>query len=236
MHVLILAAGFGTRLKKYGENIPKGLIPMEKETLFGKIADELSSHSLTAVTNDRFFPAYTQWLTDHGKEITLLNDGARDPDHRLGALGDILFAVHKNHWENDDLLVIPSDTYYEFSIEAFIKFAQEKGSFATVVRKMSADQIANRLGCAVVENDRITDFVEKPSVPPSDYAAIPFYYYPKQTLALLSDYKGSGGNMDAPGSIIPWLLTKGVSVYAFVTEGETLDVGTTADVEKLAAL
>jgi NDP-sugar pyrophosphorylase family protein len=237
MHVLILAAGFGTRLKAYGQALPKGLIPVGSTTLLGKVTRELDGHQIAIVTNGRFFSVYQEWIKENNltPKVTLISDEAVDPESRLGAIGDIVFGLESLSWSDADLLVVPSDTYYEFSIQDFIAFATAKQGFTTVVRRMDVDQIAGRLGCAIVADERITDFVEKPTVPPSDLAAIPFYYYPKDILSLIPEYVKSGGNMDAPGNIIPWLLSKYIPVYAYVTEGKTLDVGTVEDVTTLAA-
>lgn len=237
MRVLILAAGFGTRLKTYGETLPKGLIPVGSTTLLGKVIHELDGHEIAIVTNAKFFDVYSRWLqqNEYNSKVVLLNDSATEPESRLGAIGDIIFGLDTLSWWDEPVLIVPSDTYYEFSIAAFISFANEKQSFATVVRRMSVEQIAGRLGCASVVDEQITRFEEKPDHPASDLAAIPFYFYSKQALTLIPEYAQSGGNMDAPGNIIPWFLSKHIPVFAYVTEEKTLDVGTVEDVQKLAA-
>lgn len=240
MNILLLAGGFGTRLKAYGEKTPKGLIPRGKSTLVGDLIDEvIALRSATAlVTNARFASTYRKWLeaNELSSQIQLLSNQAKNPDERLGALGDIVFALEHFNWWGDDLLVLSTDTYHEFSMRDFVEFSQEKASFSTVVRKLSKEVIAGRLGCAVMNDDRIIEFIEKPEKPTSVFAAIPFYYYTKKTLSLLPDYKKDGGNMDAPGSIIPWFISRGVDVFGYITDGETLDVGTTEDVKALGAI
>ncbi len=243
MNILLLAAGFGTRLKEFGKTTPKGLIAQGAKTLLGHVVDDVCDFSqkspIALVTNDIFFEKYSTWVQKNyaEKEIHILNDGAREPDKRLGALGDIVFSLDTLSWWNDDLLILPSDTYYQFSLEQFVEFAKKNSGFATVVRDMHDKQIiAGRLGCAIIKNDQIVEFVEKPVEPPSTLAAIPFYYYPKEVLAMFSAYQKEGGNMDAPGSIIPWFLKKNIPVFAFVTEGKTLDVGTTDDINKLQSI
>jgi len=241
MNILILAAGFGTRLKEYGEQTPKGLIPTANGTLMGHVIDECLAldFPIALVTNNRFFPVYTDWLAKSylSANVQVLNDGANIPEKRLGALGDIDHSINELSWQNDDLLVVPSDTFFEFSLSEFVCFAQEENLFATVVRDMGDKKlIANRLGCPTVQYERIVSFVEKPAEPPTTFAAIPFYYYPKHVLAMLPEYRSSGGNMDAPGSIIPWLLSKQVGVAAFQISSSTLDVGTPADIETLHGL
>lgn len=241
MNILILAAGFGTRLKEYGEATPKGLIPTTKGTLLDHVLQECAGLQapIALVTNEKFYPVYREWILKNYPDLNvkLINDGATAPEARLGAIGDILYVLKELSWEEDDLLVIPSDTFFGFPLTDFVTFAQEENMFATVVRDMQDKAIiANRLGCPTIKDERIIAFVEKPADPPTTVAAIPFYYYPKRILPLLSDYKRSGGNMDAPGSIIPWLLSKQQNIAAFQISSATLDVGTPADVESVHSL
>ncbi len=241
MNALLLAAGFGTRLGEFGQTIPKGLIVSRNTTLIERVIRDVQGipdlvSKRAVVSNERFAKLYSQWLQEHGytDSFRFLSDGTTEPEKRKGALGDILFCLEELSWWDEDLLVLSTDTYYEFSMKEFAQFAKEKGSFATVVRDMGTiEQIRNRLGCAVLEGDRIASFVEKPANPPSTYAAIPFYYYSKQALQALRSYAVSGGNLDAPGNIIPWFIQQEIPVFAFKTEGTTIDVGTLADVETL---
>lgn len=241
MNILILAAGFGTRLLEYGEVTPKGLIPSAHGTLMNHILDEsfkLKS-PLALVTNEKFYTTYSNWLSKEypANSVQILNDGVSKPEERRGAIGDILFALEQLKWEDDDLLVTPSDTFFEFSLTEFATFAQDAGIFSTVVRDLGERSlIANRLGCPTVSDERIVAFEEKPSSPATTLAAIPFYFYPKHILGLLADYKLAGGNTDAPGSVIPWLLTKQIPVGAFQTSSRTLDVGTPEDVSAVHSL
>lgn len=240
MKILILAAGFGTRLKEYGEHIPKGLIPTATGTLMDHLVAE--SESLNApialVTNERFFQKYTEWCTKSGKNaVRLINDGAQQPENRLGAIGDIVFSLNTLQWWNDDLLVIPSDTFFDFSLRQFVDYAQQMKMFTLVVRDLGDKSlIANRLGCATVQDGRVVSFVEKPTVPATSLAAIPFYYYPQDVLRLLLQYQQAGENMDAPSFVIPWFLSRQVPVAAYTISGKTLDVGTVEDVAVLHSL
>lgn len=243
MRVLLLAAGFGTRLGSFGESTPKGLIQAGPTTLLGKAVIDVfrldpKPDDVALITNERFVEAYGRWLVDKGyaQRVQFFSDGALDPTSRIGAIGDILLAIEHFGWEDDDLLVVPSDTYYTFSLKSFVDFARRHDGLSTIFRELPKATIADRLGCGVLNGERLIDFVEKPHDPPSGFAAIPFYYYPQSYLRLIRDYKSSGGTMDAPGSLVPWLLGKQKSVFAYITDGETLDVGTPGDMEKLQTL
>lgn len=238
MKALILAAGFGTRLKTLGETIPKGLIRHGQTPLIDYLLREVGDipeiKQIALVSNNRYARAYEVWLKRHQLDIQLLNNGVDESDMRLGALGDLIFGIDQLQWQTQPILVLPSDTYFRFPLAGVIRKFRETGEFTTVLRQMpDKSVIANRLGCAVLNEDRIIEFAEKPSQPRSLYAAIPFYIYPPKVVSLLDTYRKQGNTLDAPGSIINWLIENRHPVHAYVTEYETLDVGTPADVTQL---
>ncbi len=238
MHILYLAAGFGTRLLEYGQTMPKGLIPFGNTTLLDRLVQDTQrlGASATLCTNERFFSLYTEWrdTVSAYKTIDVVSDGAKEPAQHLGALGDIAYIFEQKKLWGEDVLVLSTDTYYQFAMSDFVAFAQEKRAFATVVRDMgTTEPIRGRLGCATMTGEMITAFVEKPQEPSSTFAAIPFYWYAKEMHEDFARYKQEREDMDAPGRIIPWLLSQGRNVFGYVTKDQTLDVGTITDVEQL---
>ncbi|MBI3619743.1 NTP transferase domain-containing protein [Candidatus Roizmanbacteria bacterium] len=243
MNALILAGGFGTRLGVSGKTTPKGLLTHGKTALLEYILEELkrtnSIRKIALVTNARFYSVYKKWLQLFypSLDVNVVNDGVSQPDKRKGALGDFVFSTTRLRWQGSDLLVTPSDTYFQFSFQKLIFFYEKRKAFTTVVRRFNdVSEIENRLGCAVVKHDNIVEFIEKPKKAISHYAAIPFYIYPTNFVNRVKEYQKTGGNMDTPGSVIPWLLQKNIQVFAFQTTSTTLDVGTETDIRKLQQL
>lgn len=241
LNAIILAAGFGTRLNG-AINLPKGLIKSAGSTLLGHIIQDIQQTKpiakTTLITNTKYHSQYRDWLkaTFPDFPITIINNHIATNDKRLGALGDLIHALdHTNGW-SQDTLVLPSDTYYSFALNDLINFYSQHQGFVTVIRSMDKAEIKNRLGCAVLDNSQITQFIEKPANPPSNFAAIPFYIYPANHLSLLKDYQQQGGNLDAPGSIIPWLINNDGPVYAMIVDTPTIDVGTPPDIKTLKDL
>ena len=241
MKSIILAGGYGTRLGEMGEQLPKGLIEFNGTNLISRVVDELTKigvSDIAVVTNSKYFALFENWVAGQKAKITLLSDNTTSPENRLGALGDLNFAIHKLGWEKENILVTPSDTYFTFSLSTFMDSIQKNPQqFSTIVRKMDTENIKERLGCAVLsETGMITTFVEKPVAPPSPYAAIPFYYYPSEIHTLLHQYAAEGNSMDAPGNIIPWLLKNNYPVHAHIVTDNTIDVGTLKEVELLKSM
>jgi glucose-1-phosphate thymidylyltransferase len=237
---LIIAGGFGTRSGL--ENLPKGLVELgDSTTIIDHIIKEmLQLHALgqrALISNAKFYGAYKAWLEEMGysRQITLVNNGVSEPVNRLGAIGDILFALNQLDWPvNQGLLVLPSDTLFQFALAQFIKFAQNRSGLSTVLYRTEPEIIANRLGCATInQRGEIVAFQEKPAQPQSNLAVAPFYFYHPKTLPELNRFAEHGGNLDAPSNIIPYLLANRVPVSAFVTNAPVKDIGTQADIQAL---
>lgn len=244
MNILILAAGYGTRLEQFGINLPKGLIEVGGKTILQRMLSDISTldyNNLLLITNNRFFDLYKEYCTDNScARLEVMSDNTTDPELRLGGVGDIVYALDKKNWWNEDVLICPTDTPTHLSLKDFIRFCNEsaKGHSATIFKQLPVDQIAGRLGCATLTKEHLlTGFFEKPKTPPSNLAAIPFYYYSKEALTYIRGHKNSlkdktGKMLDAPGNLIHWLVGARQNVYGYVMEEEAVDIGTMEDVQK----
>jgi glucose-1-phosphate thymidylyltransferase len=237
MKAVILAGGFSTRLHPLTRHTPKGLLPLLGKPMASYVLDgvvaakELSG--ITLVTTSLFYPQFDAFCREtYGNRISVIQNGVMTEHTRLGALGDLSFALSQTGWK-DDILVATSDTVSSLSLPDFISFFQTRRAPTTVVFKTpSRALITNRLGCAILEGDRVASFFEKPKRPASSFIGVPFYIFPKESLALIRDYLAEGHPKDAPGAIIPWLITKG-PVYGYRMKGYYHDVGTVATYEEL---
>jgi len=241
-NILVLAAGFGTRLGSLSQKLPKGLITFKGQTLLGRMLTDAYTlphqNPIAIITNNYHRQYYREWLShnDIAGRVKLITNGVDSISQSRGAIGDMAFALDHLLWWDQDLLVLPSDTYYNFSLIDLLKLSWQYQTFCTVVRQVSKEVIKNRLGCAVMSGEAIIDFIEKPDFPPSSYAAIPFYYYPKTLLPYIKKYLKTDNNHDAPGSIIPWFITQGLKIHTLKVTSQTLDVGTLEDINTLTTL
>src|SRR3989338_8733767 len=115
MKVLILAAGYGTRLYPLVKDTPKPLLKIGDKPLINYLLEKIGGlNGLTevlVVTNNKFAAVFKEWAKKqkgYVVPITIINDGTETPDDRLGSVGDINFVLEKELVQ-EDLLVIGGD-------------------------------------------------------------------------------------------------------------------------------
>ena len=221
MKVLILAAGYATRLRPLTDTIPKPLLPVGGRPMVDWILDrvaETSADEVHLVTNSRFAADFERWAV--GKDIHVHDDGTTSNEDRLGAIGDIAFVGL-----DDDMLVIASDNLFDYSLGDYEQFWREKGGSCLAVHDVGDVELAKKYGIVDVDaEDRITDFVEKPEQPSSTLAATAAYLYRREHAALVPTYLADGNPPDQPGNFVAW-LHKREPVYAYRFPGEWYDIG-----------
>src|SRR5215470_14621711 len=114
MKLIILAAGYATRLYPLTLNQPKPLLPVGGKPMLEHVLDNLKSlenlDHIYVVTNEKFTCHFQRWAdsyatTHQGAPITIINDQTTDESNRLGAIGDINLVLTKEQID-DDLMVV----------------------------------------------------------------------------------------------------------------------------------
>lgn len=236
MNALILAAGYATRLYPLTQDFPKPLLEVGGRAILDHLVDQLESlaglDSLWLVTNHRFFPHFEQWRARRPprKPMHLLDDGTTRDDERLGAVGDLRFALGRVGLE-DDLLVTAADNLPCFPLAEFVTTFQARRASLVCVHRVTDPERLRRTGVAVLDTEgRVVEFAEKPREPKSQWAVPPLYLFPRATLPRVSAYLDAGGSPEAPGHFLEWLC-RVEPVYAWPATGPILDIGTPASLE-----
>jgi len=240
MKVLILAAGYATRLYPLTQNQPKPLLLVAGKPMIEYVLDNIEPiggiDRVYVVTNAKFAGHFQKWAdtyraTKSKLDFTIVNDGSTDDTNKLGAIGDLHF-VMKKEIVNDDLLVVAGDNLFSESLEAFGKFCRQKNAPVLGVYDVgSLEEIKKYNSISMDAKGRITFFEEKPKNPTSTITGIALYYYPKSTLPLIKQYIAEGNNPDQPGRLVQWLYPK-IPVYTWVVPGLWFDIGSKESLEE----
>ncbi|MBM3253742.1 MAG: nucleotidyltransferase family protein [Candidatus Omnitrophica bacterium] len=233
MKALLLAAGYGERLYPITRDIPKPLLNVKGkpiiEHLVLKLKDVDSVNEVLVITNDKFYEKFKRWKKNSGfSNIRLINDSTKSINARLGAIGDVQYAIRDKDIK-EDLLVIGGDNFFEFELLDFIIFAQTKSPFCSIgVYNIHNKLKAKRFGVVKLNKDnRVIAFREKPRKPDTTLVSPCIYYFTKSKLPLISKYLKEGNNPDMTGHFIRW-LHKRDWVYGFIFRGNWIDIGNKA--------
>jgi glucose-1-phosphate thymidylyltransferase len=240
MNVLILAAGYATRLYPLTLNKAKPLLEIAGKPMIERIIEQLGSVSdlgiIYVVTNAKFAAQFEEWAKQlHERSpkvhISVINDGSTSDDDKLGAIGDINLAVTKEGLANQDLLVIAGDNLFTDPLDSFVNYAQDKEAVVAVFDVGNREAMKKYASVTLDDGGVITRFQEKPQNPESTLAALALYYYSRRILPLIQKYLSEGNNPDQPGRFLEWLYTR-KPVNTFEIKGGWLDIGSKETLEE----
>jgi len=229
MKALILAAGYAVRLHPLTENQPKPLLEVGSKALLGHILDKIEAlpeiNEVLVVTNGKFYLQFQRWLQQHrlAKKISHLNDGTKNNENRLGAVGDLYFVLQQCRIE-EPLLVIAGDNLFGFSLPRFVqRFQKVKHSCVAFYDFQDIEKVRKKYGVGVLHGSKVLQFDEKPEKPQSSLASTACYIFTPEDLALVPKALAHGG-VDNPGDFIRFLIANS-EVYSFVFQEHWFDIG-----------
>ena len=236
MNALILAAGYGTRLKPYTDETAKPLLPVAGKPLIERCIDWVAAsdkvEQVLVVCNQRYWHNFQQWRRGLSSPLalTLINDGSTTNENRLGAIRDIELVIERQAVDGD-LLVMAADNIFTFPLADFARFFEAKQTPVITAHVLGDPEKLKRTGVVQLDaHDRVIDFEEKPASPKSNLGVPPLYIYPRRSLGRFRQYLANPVNPDAPGHFIAW-LHKREAVHAFRFEGDRYAVDDAASYE-----
>jgi glucose-1-phosphate thymidylyltransferase len=239
MKIIILAAGYATRLYPLTLNQPKPLLPVAGRPMIDHVLDNLAGikglDHVYVVTNEKFAGHFQKWADARpakpGLNFTIVNDHSTDDTNKLGAIGDLHLVLTREKVD-DDVLVVAGDNLFSERLDGFGKFAQEKNTPVLAVYDVgNLEEIKKYNSITIDGAGRITFFEEKPKQPTSTLTGIALYYYPKSVVPLIHQYIAEGNNPDQPGRLVQWLYPR-VPFLTWKVPGIWYDIGSRETLEE----
>ena len=148
MNAILLAAGYGTRIRSLFPDTPKALIEVGGRALIDHLLANLARsgvvESALVVTNDRYHAALQRHLSAATPPLptSVISDGTASEQERLGALGDLHLALRRLD-RGGDVLVAATDKLLAFELAGPLRFARERAAPVTFcVRIQRSDDAA----------------------------------------------------------------------------------------------
>jgi glucose-1-phosphate thymidylyltransferase len=232
LKVLLLAAGYATRLYPLTLDKPKPLLPVAGKPVLeyslGIIESLKEADEIFIVTNQKFSGHFVAWSREYksGKKITVVNDLTVSNEDRLGATGDIEFVIEKMGI-NDDLMVLAGDNIFMAPLSGFLDFSYSHRPFVSIgLYDVKDIELSRQYGIVSIDkNNVVLDFKEKPADPPSTLAAMCLYFFPKGRLGIVKEYLNTDNSQDAPGYFLQWLYKKETMFGYVFRDKKWFDIG-----------
>jgi len=173
MRALLLAAGFGTRLRPLTDTIPKCLVPINGRPLLDHWLELLARGGVNqALVNLHYLPEAVRVFlakSTYPLEITTVYE-----DPLLGTAGTLL--KNKNYFRQEPIMLIHADNLSFFDVRKFIrKFDNRESGIDITMMTFNTDDPKT---CGIVELDEmaiVCAFHEKVTNPPGNIANAAVY-------------------------------------------------------------
>ena len=221
MKALLLAGGFGTRLRPLTYTRPKHLLPIANRPHIEHVFDLLRRHGISDVV------LTTSYLAEAFEETVdrALSDGMNvyvtHEEVGLGTAGALKNA--EAEIGDETFLVFNGDVLTDVDLDDLVAFHRDTGAQGTILLTPVEDPSA--FGVVPTEPDgRVTGFIEKPprSEAPTDQINAGVYVLEPAVL----DRIPAGREWSVERALFPELVEEGAPLYARSTHAYWMDVGT----------
>jgi len=224
MQAVIMAGGFGTRLKPLTNNTPKPMIHVANKPMMEHVVNLLKMYGIV----DLIILLYVQpeaiknYFKDGANFGVNIEYVLAEEDYgTAGAVKNVEKII-----KGDNFLVISADIITDINLKKPIDFHIAKNSDATIV----IARVENPLpyGIVVMDSDhRITKFLEKPTWSEvfSDTINTGIYILNKNVLGMISEKS----EFDFSKDLFPALLRENKNIFGHISSGYWKDVGTLSE-------
>lgn len=231
MKAIIPVGGYATRLYPLTLDTPKALLPIAGKPMMDYLLEKIEQvddiDEVVVVSNDKFFKQFDKWASSSKskKKITVLNDGTKSNEDRLGVIGNIYFGIEKGNI-NCEILAIAGDNLFEFDIHKLVEeFKKKKSSVVALIDLKKKEEVANKFGvCFINKAGKIRDFEEKPANPKSTLVATCCYIFSTEDIEEMGRCIRENRKPDNSGEFIKSLALK-KAVYGKVFTDRWFDIG-----------
>jgi NDP-sugar pyrophosphorylase family protein len=222
MKALILAAGFGTRLKPLTNELPKPLFPVLNRPILEHTLHFLSSQGIKEIAiNLHHRPEKIIDYFGDGKDFGVSLHYSKE-EKILGTAGGI--KKLQSFFQNETFLVINSDVFADINLNDVLKFHKEKKSKLTLVVRQDAN-VEKYKSIQRVEEGRIVHFLGKGiknSDPVTQVMFTGIQVMEPDIFSRIPEDKFYGTTED----VFPGMIQDELPVYGFLHDGYWIDMGT----------
>jgi mannose-1-phosphate guanylyltransferase/phosphomannomutase len=219
MKAVIMAGGFGTRLRPLTSNLPKPMVPVANKPMMEHIVFLLKKHGITDVMCALFYqPEIVSSYFGEGSQFGMTMH-YRKAEADYGTAGSVR---NVKDFLDERFIVISGDVLTDFDLTAAIKFHEKKKAKATLLLTHHPNPL--QFGVVMTDDDgKITRFLEKPSWGEvfSDTINTGIYIIEPEVLDLIPEKQ----EFDFSKNLFPLLLDHHSELYGCISNGYWKDIG-----------
>ena len=229
MKGVILAGGSGTRLHPLTRITNKHLLPLYDRPMVTYAVEALvraGIDELMLVTGGAHAGEFFRLLGNgHEYGIERLAYGYQE---QAGGIAEAL-GLAERFVGRDKVCVMLADNIFERSLAPIAQnFAGQAKGARIVLSRVAEDEHLRHLGVAVMDDDRVTEILEKPEAPPSRFAVTGIYFYDEQVWDVIPTLQPSGRGELEITDVNNWYVGGG-QMEADVVDGFWGDAGESID-------
>ncbi|HBZ00270.1 MAG TPA: nucleotidyltransferase [candidate division Zixibacteria bacterium] len=219
MKAVIMAGGFGTRLRPLTANIPKPMVPMAGKPVMEHIINLLKKHGIEEIISMLYFQSeqIESYFGDGSRWGVKMSYIRAEAD--FGTAGSVKNA---QKYLDDPFIIISGDVLTDFDLTEAINFHRKRKAQATIV----LTRVENPLSYGIVitnNTGKITRFLEKPGWGQvfSDTVNTGIYILNPEVLGYIPSKK----EFDFSKDLYPYMLSKKMKLFGHVAPGYWRDIG-----------
>jgi len=229
MKAIIMAGGFGTRLRPLTINVPKPMAPIGNSPMMEHVLSLLVKHGITDITSLLYFQP--DKIKDYFGDGSAFGVDMKYilPDEDYGTAGAVRYAMAD---ANEPVLVISGDLVTDFDLTEAIKWHRQKKAEATLLLTRMENPLA--YGIVISDDDgRIVRFFEKPSWGEafSDTINTGIYLLEPSAVEMIPMKE----SFDFSQNLFPEMLKRQMGLYGKIMDGYWKDVGNVDEYHRSAS-
>jgi len=219
MKAVIMAGGFGTRLRPLTANVPKPMVPMVGKPVMEYIVELLKKHGITDIVSILYFQS--EQIESHFGNGSKwgVNMSYVKAEADFGTAGAVKNA---QKFLDSRFIIISGDVLTDFDLSAAIAFHEKRQAKATIV----LTRVENPLAYGIVitsKTGKITRFLEKPGWGQvfSDTVNTGIYILEPSVLDMIPPQT----DFDFSKDLYPKMLEKKMKLFGHIAPGYWRDIG-----------
>lgn len=233
MKAMILAGGFGTRLRPLTNDVPKPMLPVNGMPILWYVINHLKAYGFDEIIINvgylkNSIIKYIQYDLHSSIPIQFIEE-----DSVSGSAGAISKAREFFN-DEEDFLVVNGDVICDFDLSELWRFHKQKQSLATL--SLFEKEEVDQFGVVILSNDKkIQAFQEKPQkgLELSHLINAGIYAFNKKIFECIPELKYDGEVVDLAKDIFPNLISKDFYGLAFHPDRfRWRDIGSLKDYEE----